>query len=173
MKILCAVLLATVLSGCNSNSVPGGGNNGITFNMNQKDVEKLGFVFKESKPDDWFSVSCSHMTMTGHAFSHNTAEYKVTINRQDGKVCEIDATFTDIATLQDYMLISSNVTDFYPTKVRAYIDKGSYYRRDSHFSMWIDKNKAKLSLDHYGGVPTVVPEKISVSFLSPNYPQKD
>jgi len=41
MKLLYAVLLGTILSGCGSNSVPVGGHNGITFDMNQEDVEKL------------------------------------------------------------------------------------------------------------------------------------
>lgn len=167
MKLLYAVLLVAILSGCDSNSPPVGGHNGITFNMNQKDVEKLGFVCKESKPDDWFSVSCSHMAMTGRAFSHNIAEYSVTINRQDGKVCQIDAAFTDISKLPDYMLISSKVTDFYSTEVYSNI-VGNIYDR-----MWIDKNKARLVLNYSEGVPPIFPDKITVSFWSPNRPWED
>ena len=167
MKLLYAVMLVAILSGCGSNSAPVGGHNGITFDMNQENVEKLGFVCKESKPDDWFSLSCSHMAMTGRALNHSTAEYRVTINRQDGKVCQIDATFTDIAKLSDYMLISSKVTDFYSTKVHSNVI-GSQYD-----TMWIDKNKARLVLYYSGGAPPILPDNIAVSFWSPNRPWKD
>ena len=166
MKSLYAVLLVTMLYGCGSDSVTVGGHNGITFDMNQKDVEKLGFVCKESKPDDWFSVSCSHMSMTGRVFEHNTESYRLIINRQDGKVCQIDATFTDASNLPDYMLISTKVPDFYST------EEYSHVSATMHDTMWIDKNKARLILTYFQGLPPLLPSNITVHFWSQNRPWK-
>lgn len=166
MRLL-PIIMLFLIAGCGDIPAPSGGHNGLNFDMNRRDIEKLGFVCKESSAEEWFSFKCGHMDMVGQVFGHSTSSYDVLINRTDGKVAQISANFTDVKKFSDFMEVSSRAEDFYPTKLLSSLSGSS--------SMLLLSNgrNEKLDLFYFQGVPPFFPASTRVSFWSSSRPWSD
>ncbi|MDR7097619.1 hypothetical protein J2X09_005395 [Hydrogenophaga laconesensis] len=91
------------------------GHNGIRFDMKREDLQRMGFVCRDSTEESTRGqVRCAHMEMTGRAFSKNLERYRVDLG-PDGAILQILADLVDPPTTLGGM---TNITDdmrlFYP-----------------------------------------------------------
>ena len=164
MKMLFPLFLLIALIGCGKDTPTDSGHNGISFQMDRKQVESLGFKCKEAKADAWFSFSCQHMDMTGRAFGYDTLKYSVLINREDGKVAQVGAAFANLNKLSDYHSLSMRVKEFFPNQ------EFSSLGGSMSSLIYGDENKEKIALDYFKGVPPILPAEITVAFWSSKRP---
>jgi hypothetical protein len=93
------------------------GHNGIRFDMQKADVEKMGFVCRESTHEwargEW---RCKHMDMTGRAFSKNLERYELAFDKE-GAMASISAYVIDPPrSLNGLIAIAQEIQGFYPSK---------------------------------------------------------
>lgn len=142
------------------------GHNGIKFNMNQQQVEQLGFICNTSdNSDKSYLARCKHMEMTGTAFSVPTRNYEVTIGK-DKQVSSIGADLIGVRSFTDYVELSIRISEFFPKKdeVRTYRHQGAGIRNDA----WRSNDNAGISLFYSSGVG-FTKDRLSVTFYSPSF----
>jgi len=107
--------VAKVASSRVSKGGASGSHNGIRFDMKVPDLEKMGFMCRESsEQDSRGQMRCAHMEMTGRAFSRNLERYKVEFDKR-GDISMITADFVETPrSVMEVVRIGSDIKEFYP-----------------------------------------------------------
>ncbi|WP_137916817.1 hypothetical protein [Hydrogenophaga sp. 2FB] len=97
-----------------------GGHNGIRFDMSRAEVERMGFVCREStEAESSGNMRCVHMEMTGRAFSKDLERYKVDFDR-NGAMTQIVVDLRDPPTnLSAINRLVLDIREFYPLEYKS------------------------------------------------------
>lgn len=144
------------------------GHNGIRFDMNQQQLESIGFICNsnaEQKMDGYPIATCKHMDMAGIAFSVPTNNYSVNIG-PDKHVASIRADLVGIRSTAEYLAMITNISGFFPNKDEA--GSRSYNGGRIMTNAWRANNNAGISVTFFAGVKGMTKDTLWVSFISPN-----
>lgn len=160
MKEFVIAIILLVASSCYSYAIDG--HNGIKFNMTQKQLEKMGFICNpNTDAKQLFIADCRHMDMTGVAFNIPAQNYSVSIGKNK-RVATILADLIGIRTLDDYIALIVNISEFFPKKDEAGTKSiEGYLQRDA----WRAKNNAGIALNFF----TRSGPRVTIGFFSPTY----